>query len=104
MDGTFVEITPNMTLSSMFEYRLYFMISRVYYYSQANKVKSKLILVMPKFTDEYIQNHFDEMRCHYSMRTVQRYKDIFRPAIQNDLFEIIGILITEDDIRHIEEL
>ena len=102
MDEIFIEISNGMMSGSMLDFRLYFMISRVYYYSQANKVKAKLILILPQFTEEYISKHPEEMRYYSPARYVQRLKDTFKPAIQNELFEIVGIKITDEDMQRLE--
>lgn len=102
LDEIFIEISNGVMGGSMLDFRLYFMISRVYYYSQANKVKAKMILILPQFTEEYISKHFEETVFYSSSRYIQRLKDTFRPAIQNELFEIVEIKITDEDMEKIE--
>lgn len=102
MDEIFIEVSNGMTSGPMLDFRLYFMISRVYYYSQANKVKAKLILILPQFTEKYISKHSEEMRYYSSARYVQRLKDTFKPAIQNELFEIVEIKIADEEMQQLE--
>ena len=78
------------------------MISRVFYYSQSNKVKAKMILLLPKFTETYISNHSEHFRHYLPNRFSQRLKDMYAPAIQNDLLEIVEIEITDDEMKQIE--
>lgn len=103
MDELFIEISANMSSRILFDFRLYFMISRVFYYSQANKVKAKMILVLPKFSDAYIQKNTELMRAYDLNRAVPKIKEIYEPAIQNDLLEIVEIDISDDEIKQIED-
>lgn len=103
MDELFIEISANMSSRILFDFRLYFMISRVFYYSQANKVKAKMILVLPKFSDAYIQKNTELMRAYDLNRAIPKIKEIYAPAIQNDLLEIVEIDIPDDAIKLIED-
>ena len=103
MDELFIEISAYMYYRALFDFRLYFMISRVFYYSQANKVKAKMILVLPKFSDEYIHKNDELLRAYDLNRAVPKIKEIYAPAIQNDLLEIVEIDITDDEIKQIED-
>ena len=102
MDEIFIEISPGLIPSLTFDFKLYFMISRVFYYSQSNKVKAKMILLLPKFTETYISNHSEHFRHYLPNRFSQRLKDMYAPAIQNDLLEIVEIEITDDEMKQIE--
>ena len=102
IDEIFVEVTPGLMPSSSFEFKLYFMVSRVFYYSQSNKVKAKMMLLLPKFTESYISNHPEDFRHYPPNRLAQRLKGIYAPAIQNDLLEIIEIELSDDEMKLIE--
>lgn len=102
MDEIFIEISSGFSLSPIFDFKLYFMISRVLYYSQSNKVKAKMMLLIPKFSEAYINNHLDQFRHNQANRLSQRLREMYAPAIQNDLLEIVEIEITDDEIKQIE--
>lgn len=102
IDEIFIEVTPGLMPSSFFEFKLYFMVSRVFYYSQSNKVKAKMMLLLPKFTESYISNHPEDFRHYPPNRLAQRLKEIYAPAIQNDLLEIIEIELSDDEMKLIE--
>lgn len=102
MDEIFIEVLSNMSSHALFDFRLYFMISRVYYYGQANKAKTKLIMLIPQFSESYIANRSEVLRFTPS-RFVSRLKDMYLPAIQNELFEIVEIKITDEEMKHLEE-
>lgn len=104
MDEIFIEISSGLSLSPIFDFKLYFMISRVLYYSQSNKVKAKMMLLIPKFSETYINDHLDQFRHNRANRLTQRLREMYAPAIQNDLFEIVEIEITDDEMKQIENI
>ena len=102
MDEIFIEISISTIPSLTFDYRLYFMISRIYYYSQVNKVKSKMILVFPKYTDSYVEKNPGRFRSSSSDDFVKRLHEMYAPAIQNELLEIVEINVTDEEMADIE--
>lgn len=102
MDEIFIEVSSGLSFSPIFDFRLYFMISRVIYYSQSNKVKAKMMLLVPKFSETYINNHSEQFRHNLPNRLSQKLREIYAPAIQNDLLEIVEIEITDEEMKQIE--
>lgn len=103
LDEIFIEISPGLTPSLLLDFKLYFMISRVYYYSQSNKVKAKMILVIPKYTETYINKHSESFKYQTPTKFAQRIKEVYSPAIQNDLFEVVEIEVSDDEMQKLED-
>lgn len=103
IDELFIEVSTINNPHSIMDFRLYFMISRVYHYSRANKVKAKTILIVPKYTQEYIDSCPEWLRFSNPSRLVERLKDMYMPAIKNDLLEVVEVDLSTDDMRSIEE-
>ena len=103
IDEIFIEVSSSLGLNSLFDYRLYFMISRVYYYSQANKVKAKMIIVLPKYSESYLKKNSEQFRINDHDRYVQKLKEMYTPAIQNDLLEIVEISVSDNEMEQIEK-
>lgn len=103
IDEIFIEISSYVGPHSLFDYRLYFMISRVYYYSQANKVKAKMIIVLPKYSESYLKKNSEQLRIYDHDRYVQKLKEMYAPAIQNDLLEVVEISVSDGEMEQIEK-
>ena len=102
LDEIFIEVFSGSYSSLLFDYKLYFMISRVLYYSQSNKVKAKMILIIPRYSEKFINDYYYPGRYSQHNKFSERLKEIYAPAIKNDLLEIVEINITDDDIEQLE--
>ena len=87
----------------MFDYRFYFMISGILHYTKANQCKAKMILILPKYSKEYMNQHPQLFR-HYSYEEyLENLNEIYAPARENGLLEIVEIDISDEEISKIEE-
>lgn len=101
LDEVFVEVRPN-SMNLQVDFRLYYMISKIYHYSKANQAPAKMILIVPRFPQEILEKYFSSSRMFQSPdRNIQRLNEVFAPAINTGLLEISEIEITEDECASI---
>lgn len=101
VDEVFIEISLVSNYHMMMDYRLYFMISRVYHYSKANQVKAKLVLVVPRIPKDYIESKPEWILRNNPSQVVSRLKKLYSPAIENDLLEIEEIDVSKEEMQNI---
>jgi hypothetical protein len=102
IDEVFIEVSSNPDRFDM-DFKLYYMISKIYHYSSANQTKAKLILVIPKLPPTNFNEYSASlMNQRDSERSLERFNKNYSPAIKNGLLEIVEIEITEDDFKAIE--
>lgn len=80
------------------QYQLHYQLNFVKLYNEANKTSGKLILVFPKFDDD-----FNEI-IHSYPRYKESIKNQFEPAIKSGLLEILDVPVSKKDMdKYIEE-
>ena len=100
-DELFIESVGIVDPHIVYDNRFYFQISRVYHYSHYNNVKAKMVLLLPIYQEKYVKNNPELFRNRDPKIWVRRIKEIYSPAIENGLLEIIEINISEDDLESI---
>lgn len=103
LDEIFIEVLPSGSMAVSADFRLYFMISRVYHYSQANQTKAKMVLIVPKYSDENNSTKVERYRYSNSQRMNNRLAEIYAPAIKNDLLDIIEISFSNEELADMEK-
>lgn len=103
LDEIFVEVLPSGSMAVSADFRLYFMISRVYHYSQANQTKAKMVLIVPKYSDENNLTKAERYRYGNSQRMNNRLAEIYAPAIKNDLLDIAEISFSNEELTEMEK-
>lgn len=103
IDEIFIEVLLSGGINSVTDFRLYFMISRVYHYSQANQSKAKMILIVPKYPDEYVKKRAERFRYRDHKRMRDRLAEMYTPAIKNDLLEIVEIEFKYEELIDFEQ-
>lgn len=102
IDELFIETTNNLASIQM-DYRLYYMISKIYHYSKALNTSAKMLLITYKLPQNYQEKLFGSPQfSRHSEGTIKHMKTAFSPAIKNGLLEIIEINITEEECSSIE--
>lgn len=101
----FVEIKFAGTVSGMNLYNLYYLLSKIYYYSKANQLRAKMVLIIPNLPESYpnLPESYGRNRLPYNARQVANIQKYFAPAIKSDLLEIANIEITEQDLEAINQ-
>lgn len=103
LDEVFIEVRHNL-LNIMMDFKLYYMISKIYHYSKANQTQAKMILAIPKLPQTYHEEYFgSSMMYRNPEKNLERLNEYFLPAIKSGLLEIIEIDITEDEFKVIEK-
>lgn len=94
--STFYEVKMHAFMVSL--YQLHYQLNFVKLYNEANKTSGKLILVFPKFDDD-----FNEI-IHSYPRYKESIKNQFEPAIKSGLLEILDVPISKKEMdKYIEE-
>lgn len=94
--STFYEVKMNSLMLS--NYQLHYQLNFVKLYNDANKTSGKLVLIFPKFDDD-----FKGILHSYSSYT-ENLKDQFNPAINNGLLEIQEIPVSKKELdKYISE-
>lgn len=102
LDEVFIEVRFNSQNIQM-DFRLYYMISKIYHYSKANQVQAKMIILIPKLPKAYHDEYFgNSMMNRNPEKNMERLTECFLPAIKSGLLEIMEMDITEDEIKAIE--
>lgn len=97
LDELFIETQVSLA-SPINDFRLYYMISKIYHYAKVNKVSAKLLLIVPKYSQEFLDNHLSEVASlRNQAQNIIRLKEIYAPAIKNDLMEIVEIELSNDE-------
>ncbi len=104
IDEIFIEVSLINNPHSVMDYRLYFMISKIYHYARANQVKAKMILLVPIYSKEYIDTKPEWLRWGGPSAMLDRLKTIYAPAILNGLLDVVGIKVSLEDMKQIESL
>ena len=103
LDEIFIEVLSSSGMSASADFRLYFMISRVYHYSQANQTKAKMILIVPKYSEEYILTRPERFRYNNPQRMNNRIAELYAPAVKNNLLDIVEIGFNEEELKELEK-
>lgn len=95
----FIEVKfPSMAMND----RLYYLLSQISRYANANKVNAKLVIIFPKFSKTGL-----EMVLGCSMRNQERLpaqlRSQYKPAIESGLLEIAEIEITDDEVEKMKK-
>ncbi len=99
LDELFIETQVGQT-SPTHDFRLYYMISKIYHYAKVNKISAKLLLIVPKYSQEFFDKHLSGMTLIRSQgQNILRLKEIYAPAIKNDLMEIVELELSDDECR-----
>ncbi|MDF3005320.1 MAG: hypothetical protein K0S22_1792 [Oscillospiraceae bacterium] len=102
LDEVFLQVRYN-TLSIYMDFKLYYMISKIYHYSKANKTQAKMVLIIPKLPQTCHEELFgDSMINRNPEKIFERLFENYSPAIKSGLLEITEIVITEDEFKAIE--
>ena len=102
LDEVFLEVRYNSSNIHM-DFRLYYMISKIYHYSKANKTQAKMILIIPKLPQTCHEELFGgSMMNRNPEKILERLYENYSPAIKSGLLEITEINITEDEFKAIE--
>ncbi len=99
----FVEAINGSSSKSTY-YRIYYIISLVVRYAQVNNKAAKLILLMPKYTDDWVARFYGESRVRSLERDIQRLQMVFQPALKNGFLEIKYIDYSEKECAEIESI
>ena len=102
IDEIFIEVSLINNPHSVIDYRLYFMISKIYHYARANQVKAKMVLLVPVYSKEYIDTKPEWLRWSDPNALLDRLKTIYAPAILNGLLDVVGIKVSSEDMKQIE--
>ena len=89
----FIEVKLNFNTVSMM-YNLYYLLSKVYYYRQANQLHAKMALIVPILPESYGKERWHPEAC----KVITKLQETFAPAIKNNLLEIVPIEITQTDL------
>ena len=101
VDETFIELLVNPA-SPTFDYRLYYMISKIYHYATANKTVAKLLLIVPKLPEAFYSEYIGTSATHRNVEAnIMRLKKYFSPAIKNNLLEVVEIALSEQECQSI---
>ncbi len=103
IDEIFIETALITSYHMLMDYKIYFMISRVYHYSKANQVKAKLVLVVPKYSKEYIESKPQWLRSENPSELIIRLKELYSPAIENGWLEIVEIDVSQKEMQALEK-
>lgn len=88
----FIDIKTGFSSSNINS--VYLLLSRIYHYRIAKKKQAKLLLIIPTFSEKYHQQILGHSSPYSSTK---RFKEIFDPAIKNELLEILEIAIPDED-------
>ena len=103
IDEIFIEVLSTPTPHLITDFKLYFMISRIYHYCRANQVKAQMILLVPQYPKSYFENKPEIGRRYDIEKFLNRLNDIYSPAIKNGLLKIISIDISDEDIKELDQ-
>lgn len=97
-DEIFIQTSSLAGYSVILDYRIYFMISRIYHYSKANQIKAKLVLLVPRYSKEFLAQKDGWPHHRDSSELILRLKELYSPAIENGWLEIEEIDISKEEI------
>lgn len=101
-DEVFIEITNNLANIQM-DYRFYYMISKIYHYSNAINTSAKMLIIVYRLPQSFQEKLFGSTPFSRNPEgNIRRVKTVFAPAIKNGLLEIIEINISEKECAAIE--
>lgn len=97
----FIEVVTGSGMGNNM-YRLYHVLSKIYYYRNATRQQAKLVILAAQLPESYYSNHTSYIINAMTERRLADLQKTFAPAIRNRLLEIIPIEITDDDIDRIK--
>ena len=100
LDELFIEIKSQYPLTVGFD-RFYYMLSQISRYAKNNKVNAKMVMVIPKLTEEGMKRVLGKSK-NDSEKSAKAFREKYAPAIRNGLLEIAEIEITDADIDEIQ--
>lgn len=89
-----VKITPFML---DFSYQLHYMLRTLELYKEFTKIPCKLVLVLPKFEGELEKILFNMNSDRFTIMK-EKMSNIFEPAIENHLLEIVVINVSKEEL------
>lgn len=89
-----VKITPFML---DFSYQLHYMLRTLELYKEFTKIPCKLVLVLPKFEGELEKILFNMNSDRFTIMK-EKMSNIFEPAIENHLLEIVEINVSKEEL------
>ena len=89
-----VKITPFML---DFSYQLHYMLRTLELYKEFTKIPCKLVLVLPKFEGELEKILFNMNNDRFTIMK-EKMSNIFEPAIENHLLEIVEINVSKEEL------
>ena len=95
----FIDVAMGSNFGSV--YRLYHILSKIYYYRNTTRQQAKLVLLVAQLPESYYSNRTSYMINAMTERRLADLQKTFAPAIRNHLLEIIPMEITDDDISRI---
>lgn len=99
----FIEIFIASRAGSLDMYRLYHMLSKVYYYRNATQQQARLVLLAVQLPESYSPGYAAASPSEIAARRLATLQKTFAPAIRNQLLEIVPIEITDDDVSRIRK-
>lgn len=97
LEELFINVISSMPNINIF-YRIYYMISIVVQYAQANNISAKVILLVPIFPDVTLSKMYPHRN---QIREIERLKNKFKPAVKNGFLEIMEINFSEEECNNI---
>lgn len=99
LEELFIE-TTNFSASILLNYRMYYMISMIVHYAEINNKSAKLILLIPKYPEEWAEKVLPH---NNQLRSLERLQNTFQPAIKNGFLEIKVMDFSAEECVSIEK-
>ena len=93
----FIEIKSQLASYSPSIFTIYYMLNKIYFYKNATNKNAKLILILPVVDNSLLRSRTN------SEEDLENIKNMFMPAINNNLLDIKPIYINKDLYKNIIE-
>lgn len=101
LDELFIEVKAQYP-SGLGTDQLYYILSQINRYTSNNKTNAKLVIIIPKLTEEGMFKIFGRKNKD-AERDGKIFRERYMPAIKNGLLEIAEIEITDDELDEINK-
>ena len=93
----FIEIKSG-SVSPNYYYMLYHLLSKIYHYRVSKQKQAKLLFVLPIISEKSKARLYMHS---YPGQSIERLKELFSPAIKNDLLELVQIEVSDEEVNDI---
>ena len=93
----FIEIKSG-SVSPNYYYMLYHLLSKIYHYRVSKQKQAKLLFVLPIISEKSKARLYMHS---YPGQSIDRLKELFSPAIKNDLLELVQIEVSDEEVNDI---